>query len=155
MRGFATSVAVALFLLGCSAPKGEPIELLTGGGEGCYPGPSPTLQGPLLVDPEFGTAIKVESSHTTYPFRMEPNGTVLPVMWPTSYTGLRLAGGEVAVLNREGKVVAKTGGRYAIGQQVLTDGNGAFPACEVSEVKEALRIAPPGVRGRIGPRILV
>jgi len=35
-------------------------------------------------------------------------------MWPVGYTGLRLAGGQVVVLDRSGNVVATTGKEYAI-----------------------------------------
>jgi hypothetical protein len=59
-------------------------------------------------------------------------GTTVPVMWPTGYTGLRLARGEVEVLDEAGKVVATTGKRYDIAER---------PA-EVS-LREGLPDAPP------------
>jgi hypothetical protein len=96
-RRSAITLALALCLLGCSAPKGEPVDLLTGI-EACYAGGQrPSYAGVLAPDPEYGTQIDGR-----------------PVMWPVGYTGLRLTGGEIAVLDRSGNVVATTGRAYAI-----------------------------------------
>ena len=75
----------------------EPVDLLTGV-EACYAGgESPTIAGRLLADPDYGTTMNDR-----------------PIMWPVGFTGVRETGGEVAVLNRAGKVVAMTGKRYAL-----------------------------------------
>ncbi len=61
------------------------------------------VTGPLVVDPEFGTALIIEDVGNM-PFR-----TV--VQWPEGYTA-RQAGREVAVLDENGSVVAVTGKMY-------------------------------------------
>lgn len=97
MRRLITTLALALCLLGCS-PAGERIELLTGV-DACYAGAqSPAYAGVLVPDPEYGT-------------RIDGKG---PVMWPSGYTASPLAGGQVAVLDGSGNVVATTGREYAI-----------------------------------------
>jgi len=112
MRRLTTTLALALFLLGCSSrigtnpesaaasatPAGDAVELLTGL-DACYAGgQSPSYAGVLIPDPEYGT-------------RIDGKG---PVMWPSGYTGLRLADGHVQVLDVSGHVVATTGREYAI-----------------------------------------
>jgi hypothetical protein len=91
------TLALALCLLGCS-PEGDQVDLLTGD-VGCYAGAqSPSYAGVLVPDPEYGT-------------RIDGKG---PVMWPSGYTGLRLAGDQVQVSDGSGNVVATTGREYAI-----------------------------------------
>src|ERR1041385_6993941 len=90
-----TSLVVALGLAGCGLIPGR-VELLTGI-EACYAGGEhPVLQGVLVPDPEFGTRIQGKG----------------PVMWPVGYSGRRLVGGQVDVLDREGNLVASTGRVY-------------------------------------------
>lgn len=104
VRRVTTTLALALCLLGCSAaqsggsaaPPSVPIELLTGV-TACWAGGERPSLGLLLADPTYGTTFNAK-----------------PVMWPVGFTGLRLAGGEVAVLNRAGRVVATTGREYAL-----------------------------------------
>jgi hypothetical protein len=97
MHRLTATVALALCLLGCS-PEGERIELLTGV-DSCYAGAqSPGYAGVLVPDPEYGT-------------RIEGKG---PVMWPSGYTALPLDGGQIAVLDGSGNIVATTGREYAI-----------------------------------------
>jgi hypothetical protein len=126
MRRATTTLALALCLLGC----GEPIELMTGVDHSCWAGGGPTVQGPLLSDPEYGTAIKQELS------RGRPSDrSIVPVMWPTGFTG-RHVGLEVEVLDPAGNVVAVTGRRYLLvpgpvrgPDYQLIDYLVAFPAC--------------------------
>jgi hypothetical protein len=95
MRLATVTLALALCVLGCGpAPGGEPVQLLTGVNS-CYAGGEQGGEGVLVADPEYGT-------------RFEGR----PVVWPVGFTGVRLAGGEVAVLNAEGKVIATSGRRY-------------------------------------------
>lgn len=97
MRPIATTLALALFLLGCGTFKGDKIALLTGI-EACYAGgQSPRYAGVLVPDQEYGTQIGGR-----------------PVMWPVGFTGRRLDSGEVVVLDPSGEVVALTGKAYAI-----------------------------------------
>ena len=93
------SLALALFLFGCGTERlpTERIELLTGV-VACYAGgASPAYAGVLLVDPVHGT--RFDSG---------------PVMWPVGYSGVLLTGGQVAVLNAGGDLVATTGKAYEI-----------------------------------------
>ena len=138
LRGIAAP-ALALCLLGC-APEAvntaETVTLLTGGSEGCYPGPGPWAGGQLLADPPSGTAIEVDSSGSGYsPHIGLPIGSIVPVMWPTGYTARR-AGTEVEVLNLDGEVVATTGRRVLLGEMPLVHPPGAFAACSVRESDE-------------------
>jgi len=57
--------------------------------------------GDLVVDPAAGVAI------------VEKTGARYMVMWPSGYMGQR-AGSEIEVLNREGKVIARTGTHVSI-----------------------------------------
>jgi hypothetical protein len=76
--------------------NGEPVKLLTGN-YGCYAGGAGQGEGGLIVpDDEFGT-------------RLDGRG---PLIWPEGYTGVRLASGQVVVLNGNGDVKATTGKRY-------------------------------------------
>ena len=95
MRPIATTLALALCLLGC---RNGPVALLTGA-DACYAGgQSPSYAGVLVPDPQYGT-------------RIEGKG---PVIWPSGYTASPLEGGQVAVLDGSGNVVATTGREYAI-----------------------------------------
>jgi len=100
MRRVATTLALALclFVSGSAHPLLDRVELLTGL-ESCYAGgESPTYQGVLVLDPEYGT-------------RIDGKG---PVMWPVGYAGRGLRWGGVEVLDPAGNVVATTGKAYAI-----------------------------------------
>jgi len=96
MRRVIATLALALLVLGCSAPKGDPVELLTAS-SGCYLGGEHAVEDELLADPEYGTRFHGR-----------------PVTWPLGFTGVRLVGGQVVVLNKGGYVVAKTGNKYGI-----------------------------------------
>ena len=99
MRRIATSLALALCLLGCDAsvPASEPIALRTTDSDAvdpnCY------LAGTaaqLILDPSAGLA-----------WRFGPDD-IRPVIWPRGYTARRV-GSEIQVLNPDGFVVARSG----------------------------------------------
>ena len=107
---FLVGLAGAAFLSGL---LGRQVPLLTGWGPleprepgevGCY---TNFAVGQLVVDAEFGTAL-IEEGHDAVPVR-DP----VPVMWPPGHTG-RQSGSEVEVLDKSGRVVARTGNRYQI-----------------------------------------
>jgi hypothetical protein len=117
MRRITTTLALALFLLGCDSVvlPWDRVQLLTDdaakytvntdgtlGGWSC--GLMPTT-GDLIADPTSGTAYKDSTPGS-------PN-TSTPAMWLPGYTGRRV-GSEVEVLDRQGKVVATTGKRYRL-----------------------------------------
>jgi hypothetical protein len=124
MRSTATSLVIALVVLGCDStyPASEQVGLLTGV-QSCYAGgQSPTNGGLLVPDPQFGT-------------RFDGQG---PVMWPVGYTARRLRTGEIAVLNTSGGLVATTGKRYRYSPVPEQPGEagrvmarvGAIPVCD-------------------------
>ena len=122
MRPALTTLALALCLLGCA----HEVRLLTGevnlltGVDSCYAGGEiPMYAGLLIPDPEYGT-------------RIEGKG---PVMWPTGYTGSRLADGQVAVLDASGVVVATTGREYAIA-------NAPHPGGEAGQLMDRVSAIP-------------
>ena len=97
VRPIATTVALALCLLGCVFRQQVPLSTsATDSGGGCW------LMHEvvdLIADPTSGTpTIK---------------GTGAPLKWPRGYTARR-AGTEVEVLDRDGTVVLTTGGRYSV-----------------------------------------
>ena len=67
-------------------------------------------------------------------YRTRFNG--MPVIWPFGFTGVRLVGGEVAVLDDAGNVIATTGKEYGIAPAPASGGEmrrlvetiGAYPA---------------------------
>jgi hypothetical protein len=94
-------LAFALVVLGCAAP----VSLLSGvpsgfGDVGCF---TNFAAGPLIVDPDDGTAI-VDGAM---------GGATTPVMWRPGFSGRRV-GSEVEVLDPDGEVVATTGRSYRI-----------------------------------------
>lgn len=114
-RRVVTTFALAFLLLGCDAAAvlGSPVQLLTGdtpmtqernGVRGCF---TFAVVGELVVDPEHGTAVEVESQ----PAEQAPRP--VPVMWRPGFTA-RQVGHAVAVLDPAGAVVATTGRRYFI-----------------------------------------
>ena len=113
VRRVTTTLALALFLIGCGsaapvgktaapsdmpseAPAGGPVTLLTGV-DSCWAGGAWGSEGLLVADPEYGTRFDGK-----------------PAMWPLGYTGRRV-GSEVEVLF-DGQVVATTGRRYYFSQ---------------------------------------
>ena len=104
MKRVAATLALTVFVLGCGLSS-EPVPLLTGvppdvtrviGAATC----STSEQGPLIVDPKYGTAI-IDG----------PGGPATPVMWRPGFSARR-DGAEVAVLDPLGNVVAITGHLY-------------------------------------------
>jgi hypothetical protein len=94
MRLISTTLALAILVLGCSI--GNPVHLMTGPSD-CYLGGEVGSEGVLRADPKYGTVF---------------NG--MPVIWPVGFTGIPVTGGEVAVLNEAGLVVATTGKEYGM-----------------------------------------
>jgi hypothetical protein len=98
-----SGLALALVVLGCA----DPVALLTGvppmvsGGGGCF---TNSAGGPLIVDPDYGTAI----------IDGDTGGAATPVMWRPEFSGRR-RGSEVEVLDPGGEVVATTGRSYRMG----------------------------------------
>ena len=85
---------------------GGSVELLTGipgngGGGGCF---TNAIEGNLIVDPKYGTAIV-----TTTP----PEGLTAIVAWRPKFSARRV-GSEVAVFDPNGRVVATSGHEYRI-----------------------------------------
>jgi hypothetical protein len=83
---------LAVFVLGC-APSGEPAELLTHE-DRCY---DEAVEG-LLLSGRHGTDF-------------ESGTSIVSVRWPSGFSGVRV-GGEIAVLDLTGNVVATTGRHY-------------------------------------------
>jgi hypothetical protein len=90
---------MAILVLGCS--MGGPVHLMTGPSD-CYLGGEVGYEGVLRADPKYGTV-----------FDGTPVITA-PVIWPVGFTGIGVTGGEVAVLNEAGRVVATTGKKYGM-----------------------------------------
>lgn len=134
-RGTVT-LALVVCLAGCAGSG-----LLTGATGPCgWAGPTPVLHGVLLADREFGTVVRVETFDMTYPVGAPADGDIVPVMWPSGFTGNRLSSGEVEVRDLDGNVVAVTGGSVSLGapgpRNVLGGlsypaDHGAFPTCGV------------------------
>jgi len=109
MKPIALTLAMVLALVGCAGSGGrssEPVQLLTGlstliRGGGCF---TNWAEGPLVIDPTYGTAIIDTDVHSSTP---------VTVAWRPGYTARRV-GSEVQVLDPDGKVVAITGRRYRI-----------------------------------------
>ena len=110
------SLLLVLVAAGCggSVPllTGSGIGSATGGMVGCY---TNFAQGQLVVDAAYGTAI-LENGHAT------------PVMWPEGSTGRR-SGSDVEVVDKQGTVGARTGGRYQIEGGYSGESPRAFVAC--------------------------
>jgi hypothetical protein len=120
-RRRASRLTLALLLAILAAACGGSVPLLTGRGGlgsategmvGCY---TSFAQGQLVVDAAYGTAI-VE------------NGRATPVMWPAGSTG-RQSGSDVEVMDKQGAVVARTGGVYQIAGGYSGSNPRSFVAC--------------------------
>jgi hypothetical protein len=116
MRRAIATLALAISLAGCGLvpTQGEPFELVTSWEPGsaespgsCRPGWGTV--GLLVIDPERGTAIKVDGGD----FLDTNMGTTMPVLWWPTFTARRL-GDVVSVIDPDGNVVATTGRRYRI-----------------------------------------
>jgi hypothetical protein len=101
------ALALALLVTACEAtvvpslPPGA-VHLLTWSSSASYSCYLLPHQGPMSVDPAYGTAFHEFG---------DPQG--VPIAWPTGYTG-RQAGAEVEVLDPTGKVRAATGRRLEV-----------------------------------------
>lgn len=98
MRRGASTLALALCLLGCGSPtpRGEQVPLITVEGQTCCFLSFSVVD--IKADATYGTVVK---------------GTDEPLRWPAGYSAWR-AGSEVEVRDPDGKVVLTTGGRYWI-----------------------------------------
>ena len=97
----ATTFLLALCVFGCGSLPPDQVKLGIAPNArpgGCYL--TYTVYD-LIADPTSGTAVRFETGGTS------------PLYWPPGYTGHRV-GSEVEVRDPDGKVVATTGGRYAI-----------------------------------------
>ena len=102
----AVGLAVGLAFVGL---RGTSVTILTGPGgiqgntatsyTGCY---TDFIVGKLVTDPTYGTAV-IEHD----PYGRNPDQRY-PVMWLPGYTGRQWSGSEVEILDRSGKVVART-----------------------------------------------
>jgi hypothetical protein len=142
MRRPTAILALALCLLGCgsAASSGEsavpsgtpvgsaightPVGLVTYGRQDMTCQDHQWVEGLLRGDMELKNRI---TSSSQGPITLEisrfdrvdwpatgERARFVPVYWPTEYRGVRLAGGEVAVLDGAGHVVATTGRRYRL-----------------------------------------
>ena len=98
MRRLVTSFMVAAGPLAACGNQAPPLLTDSSGRVGCY---LSFTEGPLVVDPTYGTAI-VGTSGPVQNFEPEP------VMWPNGYQARR-SGSEIEVLDQSGRVVARTG----------------------------------------------
>ena len=146
MRRVTTTLALALFLLGCGvrtdanveseaasaapsrpvsvAPSGKPIGVVGYGINGEMPCQGQWADGSLRADVELENRITGTSQgpialevwpldKVEWPPGVEPV-RLMAVRWPLEYTGVRLADGEVAVLDGAGHLVAATGRNYRL-----------------------------------------
>jgi hypothetical protein len=111
-RRVITTLVLPLCVLGCGATLG-PVKLLTGGAEECSirAGSPTSVVGVLIADPQFATAISEDQANPTWP---ELVGKIVPVIWPSGYTGIRQLSGAIEVLDGTGHRVATTGRRVVL-----------------------------------------
>ena len=102
MRRLAIALVLAVSSIGCSsAPTPTNRVALgtwpAGSAPGCV---LMGIQGELVADPKYGTAIAYVDA-------------TMPVLWPEGFIGERV-GSEIQVLNKDGRVIAVTGGMYEV-----------------------------------------
>ena len=138
LRLSAVALALASTLAGCGlfrepAPSGEPVSLGTLGEGACVQwiegSLRPTRDG---VDIEFTSLDTVD-----WPDGVDKQSSV-SMMWPEGFTGVRVAGGDLAVVDGSGNLVAMTGRNYQLRGGFVTHeapgypgtkGIGGFLAC--------------------------
>lgn len=111
---------LGLLLAGCGpvtepAPSGERVQLLTNVND-CGPN---WVEGVLVANSDHGTDIEVHFLQTTSSSApdavpSDDGSNITSVAWPSGFSGVRLTGGVVAVLDGAGKLVAKTGRKYRL-----------------------------------------
>jgi hypothetical protein len=112
-KRLAATLALALLVVGCGLID-DRVPLLTGHDRtvrnpaGCY---TFSANGPLVVDPKYGTAII--NMDTVKVMGLASPPPAVPVAWRPGFTGRRV-GSEVEVLDPDGHVVATTGRNYVI-----------------------------------------
>jgi hypothetical protein len=106
------ALVIGMTMIGCDAPPGEPVPLLTGVGPGlvgnggqmsCY---TDFAEGLLIVDPTYGTAIIDHDLPFAQP-------KAVTIAWRNGFAARRVRS-EVEVLDPAGNVVAITGHNYRI-----------------------------------------
>ena len=116
MPRIATTLALALCLLGCSSePPDEPIELVTAPAGHCF---VYYWEVVLIADPTVGVVAR---------YTRENPGQSVPVVWPLGYVGRR-DGSEIVVYDGEGKERARTGMTAFLMANDLRDAPGAIRA---------------------------
>jgi len=113
VRRARTTLVLTLFLLGCAQS-----------GQASNFDPCARRAIGLLLPDGRGTAISVMPTSidgpagpinpVVWPSGYNDGRSIVSVTWPSGFTHLRLAGGEVAVLDPHGNVVATTGRRYSL-----------------------------------------
>jgi hypothetical protein len=119
------ALVLALAAVGCG---GSPVTVLTNDPDvqgGCYLG---FVTGELVTDQTYGTAILEEGS-----IQGVPKVLSNPVKWPSGYTG-RQSGSQVEVLDKAGRVVARTGTHVRIGGGYEGDHPRYWLACGLLEL---------------------
>jgi hypothetical protein len=153
MRRTTATLALVLCLLGCGAPAGEPVQLVTvDAGRGCGLLP---IFADLIADPTFGTALTRVGVAPQPPPSMVSDERG-PAKWPTGFTGRRI-GSEVEVLDRHQNVVATTGRRYQIYRvyasrgflDVICDLVPCTPRCPQGNPDTGERSVPGRLTGRL------
>ena len=109
---------------GCRSPIGRTLGLIGYGIQGEMTCPNQWAEGSLRADIELQDRL-LGNSQGPITIEIWPLDTVdwpagvaperfVALRWPLEYTGLRLAGGEVAVLDGAGHPVATTGSKYRL-----------------------------------------
>jgi hypothetical protein len=115
MRLGAIVLALPVLLASCSlhrepAPSGEPVELSPYAGS-CA---DSWVEGSLRHRREGGIDIVFSSLDTVDWPEGVGEQNIVSVQWPVGFTGVRLAGGQVAVVDASGNVAAMTGTKYRL-----------------------------------------
>ncbi len=131
MRRVITTLALALFLSGCSlirepAPQGELVKLAQSAAtcsENAWRVEGLLLANASIHDPLLGgesgavIAIDIHRAKIGASPELDPSTwqvRLAPVGWPSEYTGVLVASGEVAVVDATGNLVAMTGREYQL-----------------------------------------
>jgi hypothetical protein len=115
VRRQTSALALTLYLAGFATAPDESVRLVNHNylPVGCY---TNSAAGPLIVDRDYGTAIK----------DMDVGGSSAPMTWRPGFTARRV-GSEVEVLDPDGKAVAITGRSYRLAGGYV---HGEFWACD-------------------------
>ena len=116
MRPGAIALALSVLLAGCGlyrepAPSGEPVELSTYNAGACG---DQLIEGWLRHIGQGSMDIEVWPLDTVAWPTDVAGQRFVSVMWPTGLTGVRTLGGELAVVDASGGLVAMTGRKYRL-----------------------------------------